>query len=123
MKVLVYPGPNAQSWDDVPDAKVIEPTAAVMRVKATTIYKSDLHTLKGYLPEVSAERIIEREAVGTVEAVKDAVTNLHVGDRVLVSCISASAGAALAGSPVSGSASTVMAGSSGPMATSDGSKA
>ena len=89
MKALVYHGANEKSWDDVPDAKVIEPTDAVVRVDATTICGSDLHILKGDLPEVSAGRIIGHEAVGTIEAVGGAVTNLHVGDRVLVSCISA----------------------------------
>jgi len=88
MKALVYHGPNEKSWDEVPDAKVIDPTDAVVRVDATTICGSDLHILKGDLPEVTAGRIIGHEAVGTVEAVGDAVTNLHVGDRVLVSCIS-----------------------------------
>jgi len=89
MKALVYHGPDEKGWDDVPDAKVIEPTDAVVRVDATTICGSDLHILKGDLAEVTPGRILGHEAVGTVEEIGAAVANLAVGDRVLVSCISA----------------------------------
>jgi alcohol dehydrogenase len=88
MKALVYHGPDDKSLDDVTDATLIDPTDAVVRVDATTICGSDLHILKGDLPEVTVGRIIGHEAVGTVEAVGEGVANLHVGDRVLVSCIS-----------------------------------
>ena len=89
MKALVYHGPNHKSWDEVPDPKVIEPTDAVVVVDTTTICGSDLHILKGDLSEVTPGRILGHEAVGTVEEVGSAVRNFKVGDRVLVSCISA----------------------------------
>ena len=89
MKALVYHGPNEKSWDEVPDPELIDPTDAIVAVEATTICGSDLHILKGDLPEVTPGRILGHEAVGTVEAVGPAVRNFKVGDRVLVSCISA----------------------------------
>ncbi len=89
MKALVFHGPNDKSWDDVPDPELIDPTDAIVRVDATTICGTDLHILKGDVPEVEAGRILGHEAVGTVEAVGAAVQNLGPGDRVLVSCISA----------------------------------
>jgi alcohol dehydrogenase len=89
MKALVYHGPNQKSWVDVPDPKVIDPTDAVVVVDATTICGSDLHILKGDLPEVTPGRILGHEAVGTVEEVGAAVRSFKEGDRVLVSCISA----------------------------------
>jgi alcohol dehydrogenase len=89
VKALVYHGPNNKSWDEVPDPKIIDPTDAVVRVEATTICGSDLHILKGDLPEVTSGRILGHEAVGTVEQVGPGVRNVAVGDRVLVSCISA----------------------------------
>ncbi len=89
MKALVYHGPNNKSWDDVPDPKLIDTTDAIVRVDATTICGSDLHILKGHLPEVTPGRILGHEAVGTVEEVGAAVSNVKPGDRVLVSCISA----------------------------------
>jgi alcohol dehydrogenase len=89
MKALVYHGPNEKSWDDVPDPKLIDPTDAIVTVDATTICGSDLHILKGDLPEVTPGRILGHEAVGTIEEVGAAVRNFKAGDRVLVSCISA----------------------------------
>jgi alcohol dehydrogenase len=89
MNALVYHGPNSKSWDEVPDPKVIDPTDAVVVVDATTICGSDLHILKGDLPEVTPGRILGHEAVGTIEEVGNAVRNFKAGDRVLVSCISA----------------------------------
>ena len=89
MKALVYHGPNEKSWDEVPDPTLIDPTDAIVAVDATTICGSDLHILKGDLPEVTPGRILGHEAVGTVEEVGSAVRNFKAGDRVLVSCISA----------------------------------
>ena len=57
------------------------------RIELTTICGSDLHILKGDVPEVTDGRIHGHEAVGTVEAVGAAVKNVKVGDRVLLSCI------------------------------------
>ncbi|MHB1509068.1 MAG: zinc-dependent alcohol dehydrogenase family protein [Acidimicrobiales bacterium] len=89
MKALVYHGPDEKAWEEVPDAKLIDATDAVVRVEATTICGSDLHILKGDLAEVQKGRVLGHEAVGTVEEIGTAVTNIAVGDRVLVSCISA----------------------------------
>jgi alcohol dehydrogenase len=88
MKALVYRGPNDKGWDDVPDPRIIDSTDAIVRVDATTICGSDLHILKGDLPEVTAGRILGHEAVGTVTQIGASVGNVAVGDRVLVSCIS-----------------------------------
>jgi alcohol dehydrogenase len=58
-------------------------------VDATTICGTDLHILKGDLPEVRNGRILGHEAVGTVDEVGDGVRTLAPGDRVLVSSVSA----------------------------------
>ena len=88
MKAAVYTGPGRTSWDDVPAPSVIDPTDAVVRVDAVTICGTDLHILKGDVPTVDHGRILGHEAVGTIEQVGSSVTRRHVGDRVLVSCIS-----------------------------------
>ncbi|HLY33340.1 MAG TPA: zinc-dependent alcohol dehydrogenase family protein [Jatrophihabitantaceae bacterium] len=88
MKALVFHGPGRHSWDDVPEPTIIEPTDAVVRVDAVTICGTDLHILKGDVPEVTPGRILGHEAVGTVQQVGAAVRNVAPGDRVLVSCIS-----------------------------------
>src|SRR5919108_2736144 len=87
MKALVYQGPGSRSWDDVPDPRITAPTDIVMRVDAVTICGTDLHILKGDVPEVAPGTILGHEAVGTVVETGDAVTTLAEGDRVLASCI------------------------------------
>jgi alcohol dehydrogenase len=89
MRALVYHGPGVKAWEEVPKPTLIDDTDAVVRVDATTICGSDLHILKGDLPEVTDGRILGHEAVGTVEQVGASVKNVRPGDRVLVSCISA----------------------------------
>jgi alcohol dehydrogenase len=87
MKALVYHGPGVRSWDDVPDPGIRAPTDIVMRVDAVTICGTDLHILKGDVPEVAPGTILGHEAVGTVVETGSAVTTLREGDRVLASCI------------------------------------
>lgn len=87
MKALVYHGPGRRAWQDVPDATIRDSTDAVVRVDAVTICGTDLHILKGDVPEVTSGRILGHEAVGTVTAIGAGVRRLAVGDRVLVSCI------------------------------------
>ena len=87
MKALLYQGPGKKTWADAPNAALIEPTDAVVRVTRTTICGSDLHILKGDVPEVTVGRILGHEGIGIVEAVGPAVTNFTVGDRVIISCI------------------------------------
>lgn len=89
MKALVYKGPGRKTWEEVPTPTIQDDTDAIVRVDCTTICGTDLHILKGDVPEVTEGRVLGHEAVGTVDAVGSAVTNMVPGDRVLVSCISA----------------------------------
>jgi alcohol dehydrogenase len=88
MRALVYHGPDSKSWDTVPDPTILDSTDAIVRVDTTTLCGTDLHILKGDVPTVTDGRILGHEAVGLVTQVGDAVTSVHVGDRVLVSCVS-----------------------------------
>lgn len=87
MHALVFHGADSKAWEEVPKPTLIDVTDAIVRVDATTICGSDLHILKGDVPEVTDGRILGHEAVGTVEAIGSGVKNVKVGDRVLVSCI------------------------------------
>ena len=89
MKAMVYRGPGQRSWQEVPDPAIKHATDAIVRVDAVTICGTDLHILKGDVPEVEPGRVLGHEAVGTVTTVGASVQTLSVGDRVLVSCISA----------------------------------
>jgi alcohol dehydrogenase len=88
MRALVYHGPGRKAWEEVPDPVIVDPTDAIVRVEATTICGTDLHILKGDVPEVTDGRVLGHEAVGTVVAVGDGVRRVKPGDHVLVSCIS-----------------------------------
>jgi alcohol dehydrogenase len=89
MKALVYHGPGQRGWDDVPDPTIIDPTDIVVRIDTSTICGSDLHILKGDVPETTPGTVLGHEAVGTVEEIGAGVTTVALGDRVLLSCISA----------------------------------
>ena len=89
MRALVYHGPGNKAWEEVSRPTLLDSTDAIVRVDAVTICGTDLHILKGDVPEVTDGRILGHEAVGTVEEVGTGVKNVHPGDRVLVSCITA----------------------------------
>jgi alcohol dehydrogenase len=85
----VYHGPGERGWDTVDDPTIIDPTDAIVRIDTSTICGSDLHILKGDVPETPAGTVLGHEAVGTVQEVGAAVTTVKAGDRVLLSCVSA----------------------------------
>jgi alcohol dehydrogenase len=87
MKALVYHGPGQRAWEEVPDPVLEEPTDIIVRIDSSTICGTDLHILKGDVPEVKPGTILGHEAVGTVVEIGSGVTTLEPGDRVLVSCI------------------------------------
>jgi alcohol dehydrogenase len=88
MKALVYHGPDQRSWDRVPDPTIVDPTDIVVRIDTSTICGSDLHILKGHVPETTPGTVLGHEAVGTVQEVGASVTSVVAGDRVLLSCVS-----------------------------------
>ncbi|OKJ05000.1 alcohol dehydrogenase [Streptomyces sp. CB01249] len=89
MRAAVFQGPGGIAWQDVPDPDIVEQGDVVVRVDLVTICGTDLHILKGDVPEVTPGRVLGHEAVGTVvEAGRD-VRTVRPGDRVLISCITA----------------------------------
>lgn len=87
MKALVYKGKGQKAWEEVPDPVIQKPTDAIVKVDTTTICGTDLHILKGDVPAVEPGRILGHEGVGTITEIGDAVTNLKVGDRVIISAV------------------------------------
>jgi alcohol dehydrogenase len=88
MKALVYHGPGERGWDTVDDPSILQPTDAIVRVDASTICGTDLHILKGDVPETTPGTVLGHEAVGTVMEVGAGVSTVSPGDRVLMSCVS-----------------------------------
>ncbi len=89
MKALVYHGPGQKAWEEVPDPVIIDPTDVIAQIDTTTICGTDLHILKGDVPAVTDGRILGHEGVGTIIEVGSAVSSVVIGDRVIISCISA----------------------------------
>ena len=89
MRALVFHGPGKKAWEEVANPTIQADTDAIVHVDAVTICGTDLHILKGDVPAVTDGRILGHEAVGTVAEIGPAVKNVRVGDKVLVSCITA----------------------------------
>ncbi|HET9382580.1 MAG TPA: zinc-dependent alcohol dehydrogenase family protein [Streptomyces sp.] len=89
MKALVFHGPGESAWEETEDPGLQEPTDAIVRVDAVTICGTDLHILKGDVPEVRPGTVLGHEAVGQVVEAGSDVRGVRPGDRVLVSCITA----------------------------------
>jgi len=87
MKALVFHGPNKKSWEEKPKPVLQQATDAIVRITKTTICGTDLHIMKGDVPEVTDGRILGHEGVGIVEETGVAVLNFKKGDPVLISCI------------------------------------
>jgi alcohol dehydrogenase len=87
VKALIFHGPGQRAWESAPDPTIEEPGDIVVKIDTSTICGTDLHILKGDVPEVKPGTILGHEAVGTVVETGSAVTTLVKGDRVLVSCI------------------------------------
>jgi alcohol dehydrogenase len=87
MNALVYHGAGQRAWESMPDPEIRQPTDAVVRIDAATICGTDLHILKGDVPEVQPGTVLGHEAVGTIVEVGSAVTTFAPGGRVLLSCI------------------------------------
>lgn len=87
MKALVYHGPGHKAFEERPRPVIIAPTDAIVKILKTTICGTDLHILKGDVPEVTDGRILGHEGVGVIEETGNNVTNFKKGDHVLISCI------------------------------------
>jgi len=93
MKALTYHtsghGPGKYAWEDKPFPSIKEPGDAIVRITTSTICGTDLHILKGDLPAVTDGRILGHEGIGIVEQVGTGVTEFRVGDKVIISCVTA----------------------------------
>ncbi|MFD4668503.1 glutathione-independent formaldehyde dehydrogenase [Lentzea sp. NPDC058450] len=83
MKAVVYRGPEDVAVQDVADARIEEPTDAVIRITTTNICGSDLHMYEGRT-DVEAGTVLGHENMGVVEEVGSGVSRVNVGDRVSV---------------------------------------
>ncbi len=87
MKALVYHSPGQKAWEEKPKPVLLSTSDAIVKILKTTICGTDLHIMKGDVPEVADGRIIGHEGVGVIEEVGTTVSNFRPGDHVIISCI------------------------------------
>jgi threonine dehydrogenase-like Zn-dependent dehydrogenase len=68
----------------VSDPEILNPRDVIVRVRATAICGSDLHLYGGLIPTMKAGDILGHEFMGEIVEVGRGVTNVAVGDRVVV---------------------------------------
>jgi threonine dehydrogenase-like Zn-dependent dehydrogenase len=83
MKATVLHGSGDVRVEEVPDAKVLEPTDAVIRISRACICGSDLWPYKNLDPSEGA-RVMGHEAIGIVEEIGPEVRAVKPGDLVVM---------------------------------------
>lgn len=89
MKALVYAGPGKKELREVEKPKIIQDSDAVVRLLKSTICGTDSHILGGDVPAVKDGLILGHEGIGIVEEIGSGVKNFKVGDKVIISCVTA----------------------------------
>ena len=84
MKALTYHGSKDVRVETMPDPALLAPDDILLRVTATAICGSDLHLYHGKIPETRHGDIFGHEFMGIVEDAGPEVTNVSVGDRVVI---------------------------------------
>ena len=83
MKAARIHGPRSVKYDTVDDPKLVDERDIILKVTATAICGSDLHIYSGGIPQIRP-MTLGHEFMGIVEETGSSVTNLKVGDRVIV---------------------------------------
>jgi threonine dehydrogenase-like Zn-dependent dehydrogenase len=84
MKANCWMGTGALEVADVPEPAILNARDAIVKVTSTAICGSDLHLYNGFIPTMKRGDILGHEFMGEVVELGAAVTNLKVGDRVVV---------------------------------------
>ncbi|KAB8291505.1 zinc-dependent alcohol dehydrogenase family protein [Bifidobacterium avesanii] len=83
MKAAMFMEPGRMAVEEVPKARVEQPTDVMIRVVRTCVCGSDLWYFRG-LSGHKEHSQIGHEAIGVIEEAGDAVADFHVGDFVVV---------------------------------------
>jgi threonine dehydrogenase-like Zn-dependent dehydrogenase len=84
MKALTFHGKRDVRVDTVPDPVIEQPTDIVIKVTSTGLCGSDLHLYEVLGPFLGEGDVLGHEPMGVVEEVGSAITELKIGDRVVV---------------------------------------
>ena len=84
MKAVTWHGKRDVRVDTVPDPTIQEPTDAIIEVTSTNICGSDLHLYEVLGAFMNPGDVLGHEPMGIVREVGNYVSNLSVGDRVVI---------------------------------------
>ena len=84
MKAVTWQGKRDVRVEQVPDPTIQQDTDAIIEVTTTGLCGSDLHLYEVLGPFMTAGDILGHEPMGRVVETGAGVTNLKVGDRVVV---------------------------------------
>jgi threonine dehydrogenase-like Zn-dependent dehydrogenase len=84
MKANCWMGKKKVRVVDVPEPRILNARDAIVKISKTAICGSDLHLYNGFVPTMEPGDIMGHEFMGEVVEVGHGVSNLKVGDRVVV---------------------------------------
>ncbi len=84
MKALCWYGTGDVRVESVPDPKILDSRDAIIKITSTAICGSDLHLHNGFQPTMEKGDILGHENMGEVVEVGSGISNLKVGDKVVV---------------------------------------
>jgi len=84
MKALTWQGVSDVRVDTVEDPTIQDPTDIIVRITSTGLCGSDLHLYTVLAPYLDAGDVLGHEPMGIVEEIGPGVTELKVGDRVVI---------------------------------------
>jgi threonine dehydrogenase-like Zn-dependent dehydrogenase len=84
MKATCWMGRNTVQVENVPDPQILNGRDAIVKITSTAICGSDLHLYDGYVPTMKRGDVLGHEFMGEIVETGKDVSNLKVGDRVVV---------------------------------------
>lgn len=84
MKAVTWQGRHRVEVRSVDVPEIINPRDIVIKITSTAICGSDLHLYDGFIPTMKEGDILGHEFMGRVVAKGSAISNLEIGDRVVV---------------------------------------
>ena len=84
MRAVTWQGKRKVSVEEVPDPVIQEPTDIIIKVTSSCICGSDLHLYEVMAPFMEKGDIMGHEPIGIVTEIGSEITNVKVGDRVVI---------------------------------------
>ena len=84
MKAVTWQGKRKVSVEEVPNPVIQEPNDIIIKVTSTCICGSDLHLYEIMAPFMDKGDIMGHEPMGIVTEIGSDITNVKVGDRVVI---------------------------------------